>query len=281
MKIFFAVLVAATIIGGFIGGELSGSTFSVLGAAIGGVGLAVVLLSLGAYFSAQEERKKKELTPEMRGVFDRMLGVQSERNSSKWTPRPFFENKSDKDFIQWFQNVNPWSKVDPAIINALIDKFRENPLFEVFVHTSQEQSLIKQYAGLNQLARTDAGRFAVCPKIAMILSSAAEDNREKFARAMNARNQNAMKDSYSKAVDSLEVALVIEPNIALLYLQMATLKSMLGKSKEAAEYCQSGLRVIERQKSIPFQNSGISSINQAHGENERIASHLREVLAKL
>lgn len=281
MKIFFAVLVAAAIIGGFIGGELSGSTFSILGATVGGVGLAIVLLSLGAYFSALEERKKRELTPEMRGVFDRMFGAPSGTSESKWSPRPFFENKSEGDFIQWFQNVSPWNKVDQSLIKILIEKFGNNPLFEVFVHTSQEQSLIKRYAELNQLARTDAGQFAVGPKIAMILSSAAEDNREKFARAMKSKNQSAMKDSYSKAVDSLEVALVIEPNIALLYVQMATLKAMLGKNQEAAEYCNAGLRVIEKQKSIPFQSSGIGAVNQAHAENERIASHMKALLAKL
>jgi hypothetical protein len=281
MKVFFAVLVVAAIIGGFVGGELSGSTFSILGATVGCIGLATVLLALGAFFSAQDERKKKKITPEMRGVFDRMHGIQSEVSPSKWSPRPFFENKSDEEFIQWFQNVSPWNKVDISIIKLLIDKFRGNPLFEVFVHASQEQSLIKQYIELNKIARTDAGRFAVCPKIAMILSSAAEDSREKFARAMNSRNKNAMQDSYSKAADSLEVALVIEPNIALLYLQMATLKALLGKNPEAAEYCHSGLRVIENQKSIPFQSSGISSVNQAHSDNEKIAEHLRAVLAKV
>lgn len=281
MKIFFAVLIAAAVIGGFIGGELSGTTFSLLGATVGGIGLAIVLLSLGAYFTAQEERKSKKLTPEMRGIFDRMLGVEERKTESKWAPRPFFENKSDDEFIQWFRNVSPWNKVDALIIQVLIDKFRGNPLFEVFVHTSQEQSLIKRYAEINQIARSDSGRFAVAPKIAMILSSAAEDNREKYARAISAKDQNAMKVSYSRAVDSVEVALVIEPNIALLYLQMATLKAMLGKNEEATQYCQAGLQVIEKQKKIPFHKSEISSVNQAHSENERIGAALHSVLEKL
>ena len=44
MKIFVNVILAATIIGGFVGGELMGRTFSLTGAVIGGVGLAAVLL---------------------------------------------------------------------------------------------------------------------------------------------------------------------------------------------------------------------------------------------
>src|SRR5882762_5968261 len=75
MKLFIGVIVAATIIGGFVGGELMDRTFSITGAVVSGVGLAVVLLSLGAFFDAQEKKRRKvELTPEMRGVFDRMFG---------------------------------------------------------------------------------------------------------------------------------------------------------------------------------------------------------------
>lgn len=75
MKIFILVILAATLIGGFIGGELTEQTFTVWGAMLGGVGTFAILMGLGAYFSRQEERKRKDvnLTPEMRAVFDRML----------------------------------------------------------------------------------------------------------------------------------------------------------------------------------------------------------------
>ena len=75
MKIFIAVIVLATIVGGFVGGEIMDRTFSITGAVVGGVGLAAVLLGLGALFTAQEEKKSnKTLPPEMREVFDRMFG---------------------------------------------------------------------------------------------------------------------------------------------------------------------------------------------------------------
>lgn len=75
MKLFIGVIVAAAIIGGFVGGELMDRTFSVIGAVVGGVGLAAVLLGLGASFDAQERKKRKvELAPEILGVFDRMFG---------------------------------------------------------------------------------------------------------------------------------------------------------------------------------------------------------------
>jgi hypothetical protein len=72
---FILVLIAATVIGGFVGGELMNRIFSLTGAVVGGVGTAAVLLGLGAYFDSQEKKKPKvDLTPEIRAVFDRMLG---------------------------------------------------------------------------------------------------------------------------------------------------------------------------------------------------------------
>ncbi len=72
MKLFLLVLLVATAIGGFAGAEVLDTSFSILGAAIGGVGTAVVLLGLGAYFDAQEKKSPK-LPPEMHGIFDRMI----------------------------------------------------------------------------------------------------------------------------------------------------------------------------------------------------------------
>src|SRR4051812_47633879 len=73
---FLLVVIASAILGGFVGGELADRTFLLGGAVIGGVGVAAVLLGLGAYFDSQERKRPKgqvELTPEIRGVFDRML----------------------------------------------------------------------------------------------------------------------------------------------------------------------------------------------------------------
>lgn len=284
MKMFIVVIVIATIIGGFVGGEMTDKTFSILGATVGGVGLTTILLGLGAYFTAQEEKKKKQqLPPEIRGVFDRMFGGPNALSAqpSAWRPRPFYENKTKEDFLQWFANVPPWNKVDAAIIGMLINRFESNPLFEVFVHTSQDQSLINKYAQLNQMARTDAGKFAICPKIAMILSSAAEDSRAVIAKAMSNNNANDLKKHYGRAVDALETAIQIEPYIVLLYLQIATLKAMIGKNAEATEFCRAGLKKIDEQRKIPFNQSSIESVRGAHAENERIESHLKSVLVNV
>jgi hypothetical protein len=75
VKLFISILAAATIIGGLVGGEITNRTFSLFGAVIGGGGLAIVLLSLGAYFEAQERKRNDEVLPQaVRAVFDRMTG---------------------------------------------------------------------------------------------------------------------------------------------------------------------------------------------------------------
>ena len=80
MKLFLIVILAATVIGGFAGAEVLDTSFSVIGAVIGGVGTAAALLGLGAYFDAQA-RKSPELPPEIRGVFDRMItGKKTQRH---------------------------------------------------------------------------------------------------------------------------------------------------------------------------------------------------------
>ncbi|MGC3999585.1 MAG: hypothetical protein QM767_19920 [Anaeromyxobacter sp.] len=74
-------LLVGAVLGGFAGGYATDSVFSVLWAAIGGVGTLGVAFFLGWRFHVADERKKKEaLPPEMRAVFDRMVGV--ERDSS-------------------------------------------------------------------------------------------------------------------------------------------------------------------------------------------------------
>ena len=70
-------LLVGAVIGGFVGGYATDSVFSVLWAAIGGVGTLGVAAFLGwRVHVADEKKKKEELPPEMRAVFDRMLGVE-------------------------------------------------------------------------------------------------------------------------------------------------------------------------------------------------------------
>ena len=124
MKIFILVVIMATIIGGVIGGELTRTSFTVWGAAIGGIVTFVILMALGAYFERQE-KKKVVLTPEMRGVFDRMLNSSTKMSSKTY---PSIQDAVDdliKDDLEIFANGGtPERRLIPhhAIKRAIILK---------------------------------------------------------------------------------------------------------------------------------------------------------------
>jgi hypothetical protein len=88
VKIFLMVLVAASIVGGFVGGELTGRTFLLTGAVIGGVGVGAILLGLGGFFSWRTDKKPKKITPEMRAVFERMAQRGGQGSSPSTAKRP-------------------------------------------------------------------------------------------------------------------------------------------------------------------------------------------------
>lgn len=86
MKLFIGLIIAATIIGGFVGAEITDDDFSITGAVIGGVGVYSFLLGLGAFFDSQERKHRaREVSPEMRGVFDRMFGVDTQRSGKTFS----------------------------------------------------------------------------------------------------------------------------------------------------------------------------------------------------
>lgn len=100
MKIFLWVLFVAAVIGGFVGGEMMDTSFSITGVVVGGVGTGAVLLGLGAYFDAQEKKKPEKLTPEMRAVFDRMI-------TGKSTPTKTEVTNAKQEYLKTLQRQKP------------------------------------------------------------------------------------------------------------------------------------------------------------------------------
>lgn len=229
MRMFVLVIGVATVVGGFVGGELSDKTFSITGAVGGGVATTAVLLGLGAYFHAQEERKRKaNLPPEVRAVFDRMVGQSfgvSPRANRGWTPRPFFKNQSKSDFQTWFRNVAPWSSLDPRLTNLMIDRLHANPTFEVFVHVSQDLNLVPQYASLRTLFDSGAADVGAWPRIAAILYAAGAQARSRVGQLVGApdRHKDELTKQYSRAGAAFESALLLEPKFLPAYYELAQL----------------------------------------------------------
>lgn len=160
MKIFLGVLLAATIIGGFVGAEIFDVAFSITGAVIGGVGTAAVLLGLGAYFDAQD-RKSKKLPPEMIGVFDRMITGK--------------ENPTQRD-IQAAKKAYLSAAKSRQTKEGKAEPFSTNKLQATFIPSGSQQA--KQAAPSSKMLR-DAG---LPPVLADSISSLMVQDAEAIAR---------------------------------------------------------------------------------------------------
>jgi hypothetical protein len=286
MKAFVIVLIVATAVGGFVGGELIGTTFSLTGAVVGGVGVGAVLLGLGAFFHAQEEKKrKKDLPPEMKAVFDRMIGrgqppPAKVKAAQGWTPRPFHANKSEEQVLEWFAHVEPWNRLDPRLLRVLTERLFGNPFFEVFVHASQDCGLITEYMPLRGLFDKGVGDVAAYPQVAQILVMAGAKHSMSFAALVKAGKLDKAAEKHANlAVDASEAAIHVEPGCLLGYLQLARLKKLIRKTDEAADFCNRGLAQVERMKQSPLPTARPDMMGRVHEVEEQLRTVLRTLHA--
>lgn len=149
MRLFIAILIGMAVLGGMAGAEISGNGFSIIGALTGGIGTATILLGLGAYFTAQEEKKKADIPDEVRAVFDRMITGQNNPTQeqilkAKKEHRKTVKAASEKatDTADQFRNT----------LNALInlkpeyetnDPYRANAIDATFAAAKQSAKIDK------------------------------------------------------------------------------------------------------------------------------------------
>ena len=246
MKIFIVVLIAAIVIGGFVGAEIMGTNFSITGAVIGGIGTFSVLMGLGAIFDAQEQRKKKKEQPkEVRELFDSMLGNISTQPRRTSKPQPFHKNTNDAERKEWFSRTTPWHKVDPSIIDELIKIFGNNSMnsmFEVFVAASMENDLVKEYA---ELPTKGVSSEVVHSFIASVLYSHGVNASAQVGDMVKAGNINNKKIAkvYINALNLLESTINVDENYVDAYVNLAALKGMFNAAADALVYVQKGLIV--------------------------------------
>lgn len=129
MRVFVIVIIVSAILGGLIAGELTDNEFIVTGAVAGGLGVAAVIFGLGAFFSAQDERRKSGssvITPEVRAVFDRMLGEAKELVSPKGPDIPNLDQfgriviEIDKLFRKVVRIPQPKDAMDKVLFSESI-----------------------------------------------------------------------------------------------------------------------------------------------------------------
>lgn len=178
--------------------------------------------------------------------------------------KPFHKNVNNAERKDWFSRTRPWHKIDPRIIDALIAKYNDDPMFEVFVITSMENGLVKEYEDIG-LKGIDPG--VACSIISGILSKHGTNASAQVGNIFSSGNINEKKLSkiYGDALNLLESSIILDSNQINSYIQLAGLKGMLNKNDEALRFVQQGLMAINRirESKAPFHKSNIPEIQNA------------------
>ena len=153
--------------------------------------------------------------------------------------KPFHKNHNNYERKDWFSRTRPWHKVDPRIIDALIAKYKDDHMFEVFVITSMENGLVKQYEDIG-LRGIDPE--VACPVISGILFKHGANASAQVSNMFSSGNINEKKLSkvYGNAMNLLESSIIIDSNQINAYIQLADLRGMLNKNDEALSFVQQG-----------------------------------------
>jgi hypothetical protein len=200
--------------------------------------------------------------------------------AAAWKPRPFHENKSKHDIAEWFAHVDPWTPLDPRIIQLLIQRLYGNPMFEVFVHASQDCNVVSEYAPLRALFDKGVGEFAACGKIAQLLTAAGVANGVGFTELMRSPKPDKVELGrlYANALNACEAAVNVEPSFLPAYGQLALLRQLTGKTEDAISFCEQGLAQVEKMKTYPLPRR--PEMNLA-GSVDDVEEELRAILREL
>ncbi len=185
--------------------------------------------------------------------------IESENKS-----KPFHQNKNNAEKKDWFTRTRPWHKIDSRLVDGLINKYNDNPMFEVFVITSMENNLVAEYENLSQ---QNVDPSVACSIISGILFKHGADYSAQVGDMFQKGNINERKLSatYGNAMNLLESSIIIDPNQIDAYVQLAGLLGMLNKNEDALKFVNQGLDAIKliKESKVPFEKSNIPEIQNA------------------
>jgi len=195
--------------------------------------------------------------------------------------KPFHANKNATDRRDWFSRTRHWHKVSPLIIDALIDKFGDNPMFGVFVITSIENDLVSDYETLGKTEITTIPSV-VLSQISGILYSKGIDALRKFEQLLKSGGSDEKIESlYGTTIDCLETSVIVSDYMVASYVNLAKLKILAGNSEDASGFIESGLNEIQKLKehndvSSKSKTVSISKVPQDIDEMEQMLLSMKE-----
>jgi len=161
--------------------------------------------------------------------------------------KPFPENGSDVQKMEWLKQTPPWNEIDEKILNAILKKYNGDPMIVVFVLTSMKLNLVPLYRDIINSIDDDSEEI-ILPLIALKLYQAGSHSLKKCINlyANIASNKNEFKDCYANVMDTFESCLILDENQASAYLGLATINKLIHKDNDAKDYAKKGIEVSKR-----------------------------------
>lgn len=209
------------------------------------------------------------------GFFKSLFGdrIQNENRS-----KPFYMNKNHQERKDWFSRTHPWNRLDSEVIDALIDKFGEDQMFEVFVLISMKLNLVAEYELVN---KQNYHRDIICSVIASKLCKVGGDAlRRIMAQFDGHKDFDEIRNCYGIVRDTLETAIILDSNQLSTYAGMAFVLKLFDKDEEAAEYAKRGIKTISeiKMQNVPYHLSQIPEISNFPQHMDALEESLKKVL---
>jgi hypothetical protein len=142
----------------------------------------------------------------------------------------------------------PWNRVDPAVINAILEAITDKGLLEAFVMHSMNTGLVARYEALG---RAESDPTLIRAQISMILCETGNRAIPALANALAEMQWDAGHKAIMLAGDSFEAAIALAKNQIAAYAGLAQIYGLVGKSAELHKYARLGLSELEKMRRDP------------------------------
>lgn len=197
--------------------------------------------------------------------------------------KPFYDNKSNDERKDWFSRTKPWHKVHSRIVDAIVSKFGNNPMFEAFVIVSMQENLVSKYIDINSSNILEDNDI-ICSTISGILCVTGSYATNMLINVINNKNGlEKAQEHYRTVRMAFESAIILESRQVVAYYGLAFVCKLINKSDEAIKYAQDGIAVIHdiRDQNIPFHLSKIDYVENADRDMKNMESNLNSIITDL
>jgi hypothetical protein len=248
-------------------------------------------LSVVAAFIANARDAHFRLVYEFRfrkgGAMGFLNSLFGEKIENENRTKPFHANNSAAERRDWFFRTRPWHKVHPKITNALIEKFGNDPMFEVFVITSMEQNIVGQYVALGERPQIEEPSI-ICSHISgmmCILGTASVKAMSDVFQSMETygdKEHRVMSSHYPIVKNALPLAILLDDNQIGAYVGLAVVSGLMNKPEEGLKYAKAGLSKAQeiQAKNVPFHKSELAEIREGKMAIDEMETYLESLVAQ-